>query len=109
MLLKQPGSPGDRGTKFMAEFIEMIDCPQANGITERIHQTTENMIRSFEVHETTIDEKDPCTVILSAVKFLSRAIVHTTMQTTSMQIAFGRNAILNVKHEANWKYINEIK
>eukprot|EP00957_Ditylum_brightwellii_P067291 5107161-Ditylum_brightwellii.AAC.1 len=26
-----------------------------------------------------------------------------------MQLVFGRDAILNVKHEANWKYINERK
>eukprot|EP00957_Ditylum_brightwellii_P142319 10842978-Ditylum_brightwellii.AAC.1 len=63
----------------MAELTEMIANnyvvkkkpitarnPQANSIIERIHQTIGNMIRSFEVHDTTIDEKDPWTEILSA-------------------------------------------
>eukprot|EP00957_Ditylum_brightwellii_P114957 8767534-Ditylum_brightwellii.AAC.1 len=63
----------------MAEFTEMIASdygvkkkpttarnPQANSIIERIHQTIGTMIRSFEVHGTTIDEKDPWTGILSA-------------------------------------------
>eukprot|EP00957_Ditylum_brightwellii_P095451 7270270-Ditylum_brightwellii.AAC.1 len=63
----------------MAEFTEMIASdygakkkpitarnPQANSIIEKIHQTIGNMIRSFEVHETSIDEKDPWTGILSA-------------------------------------------
>eukprot|EP00957_Ditylum_brightwellii_P016186 1217624-Ditylum_brightwellii.AAC.1 len=59
------------------------------------------MIRSFEVHDTSIDEKDPGTGILSAVRFATRATLHTTMQTTHMQLVFGRDAILNVKHEAN--------
>eukprot|EP00957_Ditylum_brightwellii_P047264 3590182-Ditylum_brightwellii.AAC.1 len=59
------------------------------------------MIRSFEVHDTTIDEKDHWTGIISAVRFATRAIVHTTMQETPMQLVFGRDAILNVKHEAN--------
>eukprot|EP00957_Ditylum_brightwellii_P056953 4317140-Ditylum_brightwellii.AAC.1 len=67
------------------------------------------MIRSFEVHDTSIDEKDPWTGILSAVRVATRAIVHTTMQATTMQLVFGRDAILNVKHEANWKYIHKRK
>ena len=104
----------DRGTEFMAESTEMIASdygvkkkpitarnPQANSIIERIHQTIGNMIRSFEVHDTSIDEEDPWTGILSAVRFATRATVHTTMQATPMQLVFGRDAILNVKHEAN--------
>eukprot|EP00957_Ditylum_brightwellii_P181132 13797785-Ditylum_brightwellii.AAC.1 len=31
------------------------------------------------------------------------------MQATLMQLVFGWGAILNVKHEANWKYIHERK
>lgn len=78
--------------------------PQANSILEMMHQTIGNMIRSFEVHK-----KDPWTGILSAVRFATRATVHTTMQATPIQLVFGRDAILNVKHEANWKCINERK
>eukprot|EP00957_Ditylum_brightwellii_P173215 13186379-Ditylum_brightwellii.AAC.1 len=63
------------------------------------------MIKSFEVHSTNIDEKDPWTGILSAVRFVTRATVHTTMQTTPMQLVFGRDAILNVKHGADWSFI----
>eukprot|EP00957_Ditylum_brightwellii_P096817 7373380-Ditylum_brightwellii.AAC.1 len=79
----------------MAEFTEMIASdygvkkktiaarnPQANSIIERIHQTIGNMIRSFKVHGTSIDEKDPWTGIISAVRFTLRATVHTTMQAT---------------------------
>eukprot|EP00957_Ditylum_brightwellii_P121454 9262698-Ditylum_brightwellii.AAC.1 len=67
------------------------------------------MIRSFEVHDTNIDEKDPRTGILSGVTFATRATVHTTMQTTPIQLVFGRDTILNVRHETNWKYIQEEK
>eukprot|EP00957_Ditylum_brightwellii_P111809 8527940-Ditylum_brightwellii.AAC.1 len=61
------------------------------------------MIRSFEVHSTSIDEKDPWTGIISAVRFVTRATVHNTMQTTPMKLVFGRDVIINVKYEANWK------
>eukprot|EP00957_Ditylum_brightwellii_P005655 431365-Ditylum_brightwellii.AAC.1 len=81
----------------MAEFTEMIASdngakkkpikarnPQANSDIERIHQTIGNMIRSFEVHDTIIDEKNPWTGILSAVRFATRATVRTTIQATPM-------------------------
>eukprot|EP00957_Ditylum_brightwellii_P164397 12515772-Ditylum_brightwellii.AAC.1 len=61
----------------MAKFSEMIASdygvkkkpitarhPQANSIIERIYQAIGKMIRSFEVHATNIDEKDPWTGIL---------------------------------------------
>eukprot|EP00957_Ditylum_brightwellii_P004244 322804-Ditylum_brightwellii.AAC.1 len=63
----------------MAEFTENIASdygvknkltttrnPQSNSVVERIHQTISNMIRSFEVHDTNIDEKDTWTEILIA-------------------------------------------
>eukprot|EP00957_Ditylum_brightwellii_P201792 15327285-Ditylum_brightwellii.AAC.2 len=62
----------DKGTDFVAKFTEIIvsdyvankkpitaKSPQANNIIERIHQTIGNMIRSFEVHNASIYEKDP--------------------------------------------------
>eukprot|EP00957_Ditylum_brightwellii_P211690 15366469-Ditylum_brightwellii.AAC.1 len=83
----------------MAEFTEIIASaygvkkkpitarnPQANSIIERIHQTIGNMIGSFEVHDTSIDEKDPWTWKLSAVIFATIATVPTTMQATPMQL-----------------------
>eukprot|EP00957_Ditylum_brightwellii_P177255 13503192-Ditylum_brightwellii.AAC.1 len=82
---------------------------QANSIIERIHQTILNMIRSFELHSTDIDEKDPWKGILSAVRFATKAAVHTIMQATPMQLVFGRDAILNAKHEADWSYTKQRK
>eukprot|EP00957_Ditylum_brightwellii_P202491 15330430-Ditylum_brightwellii.AAC.1 len=83
--------------------------PQANNIIEGIHQTTGNMIRSSEVYGTSIDEKGPRTGILSGVRFATRATVHTPIQAIPTQLVFGRDTILNVKHEENWKYIHERK
>eukprot|EP00957_Ditylum_brightwellii_P057099 4327130-Ditylum_brightwellii.AAC.1 len=97
----------------MAEFPEMIlkdygvrkrpitvRNHQANSIIERIHQTIGNMIRPFEVYSTDIDEKDPWTGILSTVRVATRATVLT-------QLVFGRDAISNVKQEADWNYIKQ--
>jgi len=56
----------DRGTEFMGEFAKMIENdygiirkgttvrnPQANSILERVHQTLGNIIRTFELHDST--------------------------------------------------------
>eukprot|EP00957_Ditylum_brightwellii_P185668 14136460-Ditylum_brightwellii.AAC.1 len=80
---------------------------QDNSIIESIHQTIGNMIRSFQIHSIDIDEKDPWTGILSAVRFATRATVYTTMQAILMQLVFGRDAISNAKHEADWNYIKQ--
>jgi transposase InsO family protein len=110
----------DRGTEFMAEFSEMLindygikkkpitkRNPQANAIVERVHQTIGNMIRTFQVHS--VDDDDPWTGILSAVAFAVRSTVHTTTRATPMQLVFGRDAILNIQFEANWKFIKDRK
>jgi len=112
----------DRGTEFMAEFAEMIvndygikkkpittRNPQANAILERIHQTIGNMLRTLRVQEAEVDEEDPWSGILSAIAFATRATIHTTSRATPMQLVFGRDAIFNVKHLANWKYIQDRK
>jgi hypothetical protein len=110
----------DRGTEFMAEFSAMLENdygikkrpitkrnPQANAIVERVHQTIGNMIRIFQVQN--MDEEDPWTGILNAVAFAIRATVHTTTQATPMQLVFGRDAVLNIQFQANWKLIKDRK
>ena len=106
----------DRGTEFMGEFAKMAKLdygikrkpittrnPQANAIIERIHQTLGNILRTFDIDE--VDEKDPWSGILAAASFAVRATYHTTTQATPMQLVFGRDAILNVKHVHDWEEI----
>ena len=38
-----------------------------------------------------------------------RATYHTTSQATPMQLVYNQDAILNVKFQANWKFIKERK
>ena len=41
--------------------------------------------------------------------FAFRASYHTTLQAYLMQIVFGRDAILNIKHIADWEHILQRK
>ena len=106
----------DRGTKIMDEFSNMCQNnyglksksittrnPQSNAIIERIHQTIWNIIRTFDVSN--IVNNDPWSGILAATMFAVRATYHTTLQEYTMQIVFGRDTILIIKHVANWEHI----
>ena len=81
--------------------------PQSNAIIERIHQTIGNIIRTFDVSN--IVNSDPCSGILASTMFAVRATYHTTLQASPMQLVFGRDAILNIKHVADWEHIRQRK
>jgi hypothetical protein len=104
----------------MAEFAKMIKNdhglktkpitsrdPQANAIVVRAHQTIGNVIQTFDVQ--TMDENNPWTGTLAATMFAARATCHTTLQALPMQSAFGRDAILNIKHASDQKHIQRWK
>ena len=82
--------------------------PQANSIIERVHQTVGQMLRTFRVQDTE-DLVNPLDGILAAVSFALRATVHTTTQYTPTQLVFGRDHILNIKREIDWKRVKENK
>ena len=107
----------DCGTKFMAEFSKMCQNdyglkwkpkttrnPQSNTIIEQIHQTIGNIIRTFDVSN--IVNNDPWSGILAATMFAVCATYHTTLQASTMQLVFGQDAILNIKHVANWEHFD---
>jgi len=75
---------------------------QADLILERIHQTLGNIIRTFELYDSDLANShgSPWDGILSAAMFALRATYHTTLQATPCQLAFGIDAMLNVKFEA---------
>ena len=41
--------------------------------------------------------------------FAVRATYHTTLQESPMQLVFGRDAILDIKHVADWEHIWQLK
>ena len=113
----------DRGSEFMGgDFRTMLKedygikqkpisvrNPQANAIVERIHQVIGNMVRTFELETTEINEDEPWKGILSAVAFAVRSTLHSTLKKTPGQLVFGRDMILNIQHQADWEYIKQRK
>jgi transposase InsO family protein len=111
----------DRGREFMAEVRQVLKHdygitrklittrnPQANAMVERAHQTLHTMLATMRLGQDE-DVQDKWDGILSAVGFAMRATVHTTTRATPMQLVFGRDAIHNVRFQADWQYIKERK
>ena len=107
-------------TKFMSEFAKMCQNdyglkrkpittrnPQSNEIIKLIHQTIGNIIRTFDVYN--IVNNDPWSAILAETMFAVRATYHTTLQASTMQLVFDRDAILNTKHVSDWEHIQQLK
>ncbi len=112
----------DRGTEFMGAISDMLfndygfkkkpittRNPQANAMVERAHQTIHNMIRSQRVKDIDSLSDGSWDGILGAVAFAMRSTVHTTTRATAAQLVFGRDAMLNVKFEADWQFIKNRK
>ena len=112
----------DRGKEFMAEVKSLLlneygitrkpittRNPQANSMIERAHQTIHNMIRTKQLEDKRSLPEGSWAGILSAVGFAMRATVHTTTQSTPSQLVFNRDAIHNIRFEADWLYIKERK
>eukprot|EP00957_Ditylum_brightwellii_P156363 11901244-Ditylum_brightwellii.AAC.1 len=81
--------------------------PQANSIVERSHQTIGNLLCTFEPGSANLDPKDPWSGILSTIMFALWSTIHTTHKATPMQLVFGKGAMLNITHVANWQFIQE--
>ena len=56
-----------------------------------------------------MEEEDPVDGVLAAVAFGIRATFHTTLEASPAQLVFGRDAILNIRHEAKWNFIKQRK
>ena len=54
-----------------------------------------------------MDEKKPRSGILSIVMFAIRSTYHTTLEATPMQLVFGRDAILPIFYQTDWKYFRD--
>ena len=65
------------------------------------------MLRSFQIQNTE-NMTNPFKGILAVICFAVRATVYSTMQATPTQLVFGRDHILNIKYEANWKHIKDL-
>ena len=110
----------DCGNKFMAESAKMCQNdyglkrkpiinrnPWYNAIIEWIHQTIENIIRTFDLSN--IVNNNPWSDILALTMFVIRATYHITLQASPIQLLFVQDTILKIKHVDDWEHIRQQK
>ena len=56
-----------------------------------------------------LDNENPWDGILASTMFTLRASAHTTTQYTSAQLTFGRDSIINWRHDVDWEIIRKRK
>ena len=88
--------------------------PTSNAILEQIHQVLGNLLRNFNIKETYIketyvDEDDPWSVILASSAFTICSTTNRLKIYTPVQLVFGRDMILPIKHNVDWELIPQKK
>jgi hypothetical protein len=109
----------DHGKEFMAEVRRTLkhdygiqrklittQNPQGKAMVEWAHQTLHSMLATKEIGQG-LNPREKWEGILAAVGFVMQATVHTTMRATPMQLVFGRDAIHNVRFQADWPFVKE--
>ena len=83
--------------------------PQANGVIERVHQVLNNCLKTFELENQDLNERDPWGPFLAAAAFAIRSTYHTTLQASPAQLVFQRDMLLPIQFVADWASIRERK
>ena len=77
----------------------------SNAILERNHQVLGNIVRTFNIQQTYVDENDLWTGILAASAFSIRSTTNKQKGYSPGQLIFGRDIILRIKHRVDWELI----
>ena len=80
-----------------------------NSILERIHQVLRNLVRTFNVQQTYVDEKYPWTGILDAAAFSIFSRISGRKGYSPVQLISGRDMILPIKYRLDWGLIRQQK
>jgi hypothetical protein len=76
--------------------------PQSNGVIERVHQTLNNALKTFELDEQELSETNPWAPFLSATAWALRSTYHLALDATPGQVVFGRDMILPIRYRTDW-------
>ena len=76
---------------------------------ERTYQVLGNLVSTYNLQETYVDDADPWMGILAAASFVVRNTYHRTKLQILGQNIFGKDSILSINHIENWKYMCQQK
>ena len=76
---------------------------QAISILERIHQVISSMIKTKDLSNVTFESVALWSKILTSIMYEVWCSYHGTLQATHGQLLFGRNMILDIDFQTNYK------
>ena len=76
---------------------------------EQIQQVLENLVLTFNIKETYIDEDDTWLGILVASASEIRSKTNRLKRYSPGQLVFGRDTIIPIKHKVDWELIRQQK
>ena len=79
--------------------------PQVNATIEIMHQVLGNLVQTYNLHETYVDETNPWMGILVVAAFTVNSTYHQTKVKIMVQMVFGQDMILPINHIVDRKYI----
>ena len=68
-----------------------------------------NLVRTFNIQQTYVDENEPWTGILDAAAFAIFSTTNRQKNYSLGQLIFGPDMILLIKHRVDWELIRQIK
>ena len=83
--------------------------PQANATLERIHQVLGNLVRTYNLQETYVDDSGPWMGTVASSAFAVQITYCHNKQKSACQLVFERDMILPINHIANWRHIHQQK
>ena len=105
----------DNGSEFKKNFQPLVKdfavkatCTsiknsQSNAILEQIHQVVGSMLKTKDLVNIKFNELDMWNPILASVAYAIRCSNHSTLNATPGQLIFGRDMLLDLKFDPNYK------
>ena len=79
--------------------------PQVNKTMERIYHLLGNVVRTYILQETCVDDADPFMGILDTAVFAVQPTYHRKKDKSLAQLVFDIDMILPIDHVADWRKI----
>ena len=74
----------------------------SNEVLEQIRQVLVNLVGTFNISQTYIEENYPWTVILAVAAFAISSTTNRQKSYSPFQLLFVRDMILPIKHNLDW-------
>ena len=83
--------------------------PTSNKILERIHHILGNLVQTYHIKETYVEEYDPWLGILAVAAFEILSTENSLKGYIPGQLLFGRDVIILIENTVGWELIRQRK